>query len=46
MKKPKYRLPGDPISADDLPWWHELIRAGIFAAALIVITCFLFGVAR
>lgn len=42
--KNKYRLPGDPISADDLPWWHELIRALIFAATLLAMTYLLFGI--
>lgn len=48
MNKPsnKYRLPGDPIAADGLPWWHELIRAFIFLAAIAVATYGAFGAGR
>ncbi len=44
--KNKYLLPGDPIANDDLPWWHELIRAAIFLGALVVATYGLFGAGR
>lgn len=42
----KYRLPGDPIANDDLPFWHELIRAFIFLAAIAVATYGAFGAGR
>ena len=42
----KYRLPGDPIAADDLPWWHELIRLTIFLAAIGALTFAMFGAGR
>lgn len=42
----KYRLPGDPIANDDLPFWHELIRLGIFLGAIFALAFAMFGAGR
>lgn len=44
--KNRYRLPSDPMFSDDLPWWHEIIRAAIFLASLGVMIFFFMGIGR
>ncbi len=42
----KYRLPHESIANDDLPFWHELVRLGIFLGAIFVLAFAMFGTGR